>query len=184
MMRAWSLALVTLVLAGCGTTPLVRVGAEGAIRATSDAGLHAGVVKLRQQRFAALDLDHDGFVTPDEASTDALYLPGLISGFQDYDANHDLRISPQEFLREDVIHYWMELLRPKIREYFDRADTDRDGALQGAERRGLDLYFAPFPALHGGDLDQDGRISYDEYEDAYMVALPYYQPVPGGGGLK
>jgi len=176
------IALATVMLAGCGTAVHSGVSASTAPRfqARSDEGLHQGVVTLRKQRFEHLDFNHDGVLTPNEASTEALYLPGLISGFQDYDTNGDMKITLSEFLREDVIQYWMDLLRPKIHEYFDRADSNRDGVLKGSEREKTDLFFSPMPQLHGGDLNQDGSVTFSEFEDAYMVILPVYQPDPNG----
>lgn len=176
------IALATVMLAGCGTAAHTGVSTANATRlqARSDEGLHQGVLALRKQRFERLDLNHDEALTPDEASTEALYLPGLISGFQDYDANGDRKITLTEFLREDVIQYWMDLIRPKIREYFDKVDANRDGVLTGSERQKTDLFFSPMAQLHGGDLNQDGSVTFSEFEDAYMVILPFYQPNPNG----
>jgi Ca2+-binding EF-hand superfamily protein len=198
MRRLACLALAALALTACGASraslpsgalprPEDRRGPASeraaprpltAIAARSDAGLRAGVVALRTQRFERLDQNHDGAIARDEATDQALALPGVVSGFADYDADHDGAITLAEFLREDVIAWWSTEIRFKVRELFQKLDRNGDMQLVGAEREKVTLFFSTHPQLHGGDLDQDGRVTFTEFEDAYMVVLPIYQPPP------
>lgn len=178
-MRATSTALLALaLLAGCGTpaAPGAAKRLAAGLHARSDAGLHAGVVELRKVRFKKLDQDVDGAITRDEATDEALRLPGVIETFADYDVSGDGRITLPEFLREDVIRWWMGELRPRIQALFLKSDTNGDLKLTGKELEKIKLFFSLFPETHGGDLDQNGEIPYLEYEDAYMIALPKLQP--------
>lgn len=180
MARLLPLVLSMAFLAGCGQTglqaPTVR---KAAFQAKTDAGLRAGVVELRKLRFKRLDLNEDGALTRSEASDEALRLPGVVEGFADYDVNGDGRIPFEpEFLREDVIHWWMGELRPKMQEMFFRIDTNRDFKLTGKELDTIKLYFSLYPETHGADLNQDGEVPFGEFEDAYMYILPKIQPQP------
>jgi len=174
-----ALILATTVLAGCGQVPTARPATTKATKplaAKGDAHLRAGVIKLRELRFKKLDINKNGAITPDEAADSALAVPGIIQGFGDYDANQDGQITVPEFLRDDVITFWMNELRPEIQKLFLKSDTNRDFKLTGAEKTKPQLYFNLFPECQGGDFDGDGAITYTEYEDAYMIALPKVQP--------
>jgi hypothetical protein len=180
MKHALALGLA-LTLTACGTAPTAPAHAPrvaSGLAARSDAGMHDGVVALRKLRFKKLDLNESGDLTRAEASDQALLLPGFVNGFDDYDADHDGRITLTEFLREDVIQWWLSDLRPQIAGYFRQMDTNRDGALTAKERDRLTLFLSQHPELHGGDLNQDGKVDASEFEDAYMVVLPDYQPAP------
>jgi Ca2+-binding EF-hand superfamily protein len=178
MRHALSGLLALTLLSGCGSAATVTAASRAAqgLQARTDAGLHAGVVELRKQRFGKLDLNGDGALTRAEASDDALRLPGVIETFADYDTSGDGRIVPDEFLREDVIQYWMNELRPRIQTMFLKLDTNRDFKLTGKELDSIKLYFSLFPELHGSDLNQDGEVPFGEFEDAYVVTLPRFQP--------
>ena len=178
-MRATLSGLLALaVLTGCAAPAFQPAPARkaAALAARSDAGLHAGVVELRKLRFRKLDQNEDGAVVRHEASDEALRLPGVIETFADYDADGDGRIVIAEFLREDVIRWWMTELRPRIQALFMKTDANGDLKLTGKELEKIKLFFSLFPETHGGDLNQDGEIPYLEYEDAYMIALPKLQP--------
>lgn len=179
------LALSAALLAGCGAhgTPNASAPRQaGGLQARTDAGLREGVVALRKQRFKALDLNGDGALVPSEASDNALKLPGIIETFADYDANGDGKIVLDEFLRDDVIRYWMGELRPRVQAMFQRIDVNRDFKLTGAELEKIKLYFSMFPETHGADLNQDGEVPYGEFEDAYVYTLPKMQPQPQKAG--
>jgi Ca2+-binding EF-hand superfamily protein len=173
-------ALSAALLAGCGAagTPLSAPRQAASLQARTDAGLREGVIVLRKQRFKQLDLNGDGALVPGEASDSALRLPGIVEGFADYDANGDGKIVIEEFLRDDVIRYWMGELRPRIQTMFQRIDTNHDFKLTGAELEKIKLYFSMFPETHGADLNQDGEVPYGEFEDAYVSTLPKVQPQP------
>ena len=76
--------------------------------------------------FKKLDVNVDGEITRSEASDEALRLPGVIETFADYDVSGDGRIVMAEFLREDVIAWWMTELRPRIQALFLKTDTNGD----------------------------------------------------------
>lgn len=179
MQKPLLLALVTLMLAGCGVSslnaPVVTKAAK--VKATSAQGIRDGVLALRKQRFQRLDWKiMDGALTPDEVEDSALVIPGIITGFGDYDADHDGRITLDEFLREDVIQNWIDAVTPKLEDQFYSMDLNHDGYLKGTERKSLNLFFMLYPELHGGDLNEDGGVTQSEYEDAYMAVLPSMQP--------
>jgi Ca2+-binding EF-hand superfamily protein len=50
---------------------------------------------MARQRFAAADLDHDGYLSPDEAKQG---MPRLAAHFGEIDGNHDGRLSAAEIL--------------------------------------------------------------------------------------
>lgn len=178
-MRACLTGILALtLLTGCGQAAFAPAAPRAAavFKARTDAGLRAGVVELRKLRFKKLDLNADGAVARSEASDEALRLPGVIETFADYDASGDGRIVIDEFLRDDVIKWWMDELRPRIQALFIKTDSNNDFKLTGKELERIKLYFSLWPETHGGDLNQDGEVPYGEYEDAYMYALPKIQP--------
>jgi len=156
-----------------------RLAAQSSVRtsaaARSDEGLRKGVIELRKVRFSKWDKNVNGVLTRDEVSDENMALPGVISGFKDYDSNNDGQITPAEFLREDVIIFWMNLIRPKVDELFSKHDKDGNRLLTVGEQDKVKLFFSPWPKLKGGDLNQDGVITYSEFEDAYMEVLPFFQ---------
>lgn len=178
-MRACLTGILALtLLAGCGAAGVAPAAprAAASFKARTDAGLHAGVVELRKLRFKKLDLNFDGALIRSEASDEALRLPGVVETFADYDASGDGRIVIEEFLREDVIRWWMGELRPRMQTQFFKLDTNRDFKLTGKELDQIKLYFSLWPETHGSDLNQDGEVPFGEYEDAYMYTLPKVQP--------
>lgn len=178
MRAALATALALSLLAGCGVAarPTAAPRPMTVAKARTDAGLRAGVIELRKLRFKKLDANVDGAIARNEASDEALRLPGVIETFADYDVSGDGRIVMEEFLRDDVIAWWMTELRPRIQALFMKTDTNGDLKLTGKELEKIKLFFSLFPETHGGDLNQDGEIPYLEYEDAYMIALPKVQP--------
>lgn len=156
-----------------------RLAAQSVPRAQlsvrSDEGLRKGVIELRKVRFNKWDKNVNGVLTRDEVSDEQMALPGVISGFKDYDSNGDGQITLNEFLREDVIVFWMERIRPKVDELFSKHDRDGNRLLTPGEQDKVKLFFSPWPKLKGGDLNQDGVITFSEFEDAYMEVLPFFQ---------
>lgn len=183
MHRALSLILNSTLLfslVGCAAAPLqqaVRPTAnlQAASSQRSPEGVRKGVIQLRKIRFDKWDTKpQDGLLTRAEVDDRALTLPnGLINGFDDYDVNRDGQITFQEFLREEVIHFWMELYLDIVDSEFVIRDRDNNGVLSGPELPELKELFARWPELNGGDLDHDGQVSYSEFQDAYMQVAPY-----------
>lgn len=138
-------------------------------------GLRRGVIQLRRIRFDKWDLNPtDGVLTRQEVSDRNLALPNdLITGFADYDVNRDGRITFEEFLREEVIEMWMDLYADIVDGEFLIRDRNNNRVLDGAELQELAELFSRWPQLNGGDLNRDGRVSYAEFEDAYMQVVPW-----------
>jgi hypothetical protein len=138
-------------------------------------GLRRGVIQLRRIRFDKWDLNpNDGVLTRQEVSDRNLALPNdLIKGFADYDVNRDGRITFEEFLREEVIEMWMDLYADIVDGEFLIRDRNNNRVLDGAELQELAELFSRWPQLNGGDLNRDGRVSYTEFEDAYMQVVPW-----------
>lgn len=80
-----------------------------------------------EDRFAKADTNHDGKLSPDEASD---YFVGQI--FESRDSNHDGKLSWQE---------WNVPGADRCRSKFEAADTDKDGSLS------LDAGEPPFAQL-------------------------------------
>lgn len=184
-MKFLKLALMATILTGCTTqyanftqsisskikSPSIRVFNH----LRSDQGLKDGVIELRKVRFQKWDKNVDGVITRNEVSDDNMKIPGVIDGFHSYDVNSNGKITIKEFLREDVIEFWMNLIRPKLEEQFAKHDKDRNRLITKEEQKKLKLFFSPWPKLNGGDLNKDGVITFSEYEDAYMYVLPFFQ---------
>ncbi|MBF2054483.1 MAG: EF-hand domain-containing protein [Candidatus Sericytochromatia bacterium] len=145
------------------------------LKARYSDGLRRGVIQLRRIRFDKWDLNPtDGVLTRQEVSDRNLALPNdLITGFHDYDVNRDGRITFEEFLREEVIEMWMDLYADIVDGEFLIRDLNNNRVLDGAELQELRELFSRWPQLNGGDLNRDGRVSYAEFEDAYMQVVPW-----------
>lgn len=174
---------LTALMSGCATQNLPQMPNRAAVsqlragNATvrSDEGLRKGVIELRKVRFQKWDTDVNGYLTRDEVSDQQMALPGVITGFGDYDANKDGKIYLEEFLREDTITFWMGIIRPKVDELFSKHDLDGNRLITQNENAKIKLFFSPWPKLKGGDLNSDGVITFSEFEDAYMEVLPFFQ---------
>ncbi len=140
-------------------------------------GLRQGVILLRRVRFDKWDLKpKDDQLTRDEVRDQDLKLPGLINGFNDYDTNRDSRISFNEFLREDIIAMWSDIYADLTDNEFIVRDTDGNRQIEGAELQSLKELFKRWPELNHGDINNDGRVSYDEFQDTYMQVAPWLNP--------
>jgi hypothetical protein len=132
--------------------------------------LSAGVTTIRTARFKKLDTNADQRLRLGEVRDLDLRLPGVISGFKDYDANGDGDIVLSEFLHADVIAFYVAFYDSIVEDNFFLSDLNRDRVLTGAERDELTQKLRPWPALNGGDADGDGMIDYAEYLKAYLQA--------------
>ncbi|MGV3525403.1 MAG: hypothetical protein ACO1RX_14325 [Candidatus Sericytochromatia bacterium] len=177
-----ALALVGCLLTACQASPgPLPVSPRVAVANTSrpqarrtEESLYNGVVQLRRLRFDGWDTQpKDDTLTRNEVSDQNLKVPGLVSGFGDYDANRDGKIAFAEFLREDVVGLWMDIYADLTDNEFVARDLDRNHLLEGGELLELRTFFSRWPELHGGDLNQDGQIDYDEFQEAYMRIAPF-----------
>lgn len=191
-LSALALTGLTTLLSACATAPVHPSSPQLAPRhaqmqrfaaGRSDEGLRKGVIALRKQRFQKWDKNFDAVITRNEVRDEDMRLPGVIEGFHSYDVNGDGEITLQEFLRDDVIEFWMNLLRPKLEEQFARLDRDGNRLLTGSEQDKLKLFLSMWPELKGGDANGDGVVTFSEYEDAYMAVLPFFQQRADGAQL-
>jgi Ca2+-binding EF-hand superfamily protein len=106
-------------------------------------------------RFAILDTNHDGTVSRDEYTADAL--------FSALDADHNFRISPQEL--EAVIGPQQEGM-PSAAERIRTLDHNGDGALNDEEMR--NAAEARFQSL---DRNQDDKVDLSELKAGLGVTL-------------
>lgn len=132
--------------------------------------LNAGVLKIRTARFQTLDTNADQRLRLGEVRDLDLRLPGVISGFKDYDANGDGEIVLNEFLHGGVIAFYTAFYDSIVEDNFFLSDLNRDRVLTGDERSDLTQKLRPWPALNGGDSDGDGMIDYREYLTGYLQA--------------
>lgn len=177
-----ALTLLSCLVTACQASPNALISpARVAVAKASpsqsvrtEESLYNGVVQLRRLRFDGWDTQpKDDALTRNEVSDQNLKVPGLIAGFADYDANRDGKIAFAEFLREDVVGLWMDIYADLTDNEFVARDLDRNHLLEGGELLELRTFFGRWPELHGGDLNQDGQIDYDEFQEAYMRIAPF-----------
>jgi Ca2+-binding EF-hand superfamily protein len=142
------------------------------------------VIAKTKEMFAKLDLNHDGFITPDEikAARDAKMAEMKKRRFDALDTNHDGIISRDEFLaamppqREhgpDVDghpHPWMRAAMMRHRPHdmhrmFEMADANHDGKMSLDEV--LAFRLARFDKI---DTNRDGVISPEEMKAFHASA--------------
>lgn len=179
MRKLLGLSLIAAIsLMGCVTPTSpdfnsMSLRAPQKVKAFSYEGKRKGVEKLRKIRFAKWDTNRDWILTRTEVTDNNLFLPGVVEGFHTYDVNGDNRITLKEFLKDEVIHWWMTQYQPILDDEFFILDDNRDGKLSGAELKQSQQLFQRWPHLNGGDLDQDGVVTFSEFEDAYMDVYRY-----------
>lgn len=150
------------------TSPLVTTRLQQ--QSTTGELLQTGVVNIRTSRFKKLDTNADQRLRLGEVRDLDLRLPGVISGFNDYDSNRDGDIVLSEFLNAGVISFYTAFYDSIIEDNFFLSDLNRDRVLTGSERNELTQKMRPWPALNGGDADNNGMINYTEYLKAYLHA--------------
>lgn len=104
-----------------------------------------------QPGFQHYDLNGDGFISEQEAS--AVSSGGLISVFDQVDADHDGNISRAEFNAATI--------NPLKGVSFSSVDTDNDGAIDRKEAGKYPLLIASFKRI---DVNGDGQISISEFQ--------------------
>jgi Ca2+-binding EF-hand superfamily protein len=82
----------------------------------------AQMQQMTQQRFAQMDANHDGFVTPDEMTAAGGDAQRAAAMLQRLDTNHDGKISLDEMTANQMRR-------------FDAADANHDGVLTPEERQ-------------------------------------------------
>jgi Ca2+-binding EF-hand superfamily protein len=103
--------LAAAAFAGLAAAPLLAQPAGAPNPPSTRAEMQASI----QQRFAARDANHDGFLTPDELGGNGAMMIAR------QDADHDGKISLAEAIAAGLAR-------------FDRADTNHDGVLSPEER--------------------------------------------------
>lgn len=167
-----------LQLSACQSSPIVPSALQPApvtqqstlARQSIAELLNAGVVNIRTARFKTLDANADQRLRLGEVRDLDLRLPGVISGFKDYDANGDGEIVISEFLHTGVIAFYTAFYDSIVEDNFFLSDLNRDRVLTGDERNELTQKLRSWPALNGGDTDGDGMIDYREYLIGYLQA--------------
>ncbi len=113
----------------------------------------------RIESFKKADADGNGMLSRAEVEKS---LPKLARQFDAIDANRDGNLAPEE------IRAWSrarrghrrESARARFQEYFNKADTDGDGALSRAEaEQGMPRIARKFDAI---DANRDGKVTQDE----------------------
>ena len=168
--------LLACQLAGCGVgTRAVGVShlpsATAAVR--SVAGLNVAAKLGFSAVFAQLDKDRNGVLTLDEmtpylghsGSTTADEAAATLANFQRADANHDQRVSLDEFTSRPYTRPFEDLIHAMALDTFKRLDLNHDGFLTPGEDATLDQPVSEY------DLDGDGKISQSEFEDAQVALL-------------
>ena len=103
--------LAAMAFAGLAAAPLLAQPAGG----PNPPSTRAEVEQNMQQRFAARDANHDGFLTPDELGERGAMM------IERADTDHDGKLSLAEATAAALAR-------------FDRADTNHDGTLSDEER--------------------------------------------------
>jgi Ca2+-binding EF-hand superfamily protein len=113
------IALIGAAVAAIAAMPAFAQQGGGA-----DAGpiSRAQMQQMVQQRFAQMDVNHDGFVTADEMTAGGGDPQRAATMLQRFDANHDGKISLDELMTARM-------------SMFDAADTNHDGVLSPEERQ-------------------------------------------------
>lgn len=157
------------VLTQRAAQPTAQAAINGA-RQTPGEILEAGVIAIRKARFASLDKNADARLVVGEVRDLDLRLPGVITGFKDYDADQNGEIILSEYLHAGVLSFYRAFYDSIIEDNFFLSDLNRDRVLTGDERNELNQKLRPWPELNGGDQDGDQMIDYLEYLKGYLHA--------------
>ena len=139
--HAWALLATTLFLA----IPLAQAGSTEKPK------------RLSTEKFDALDTNHDGAISREEAAA----APELSGRFDDVDANHDGRVVPGELKDYARLH---RNKKPKgagggPEASFETLDANHDGVLTRDEAAINPKMAKRFDSL---DADRDGRVTAEE----------------------
>ncbi len=154
-----------MILAGCGTSPWLKTSPELPVSAQSKASFKALVASTRtfmRMQFDETDRDQSGFLTANEAGGEGRsYVLGqeTFGTFAEVDANRDGKLSFEEFGAHAIVMRFAHRLHGQLVQMFTAADRDSDMELSGPE----------IPP--GYDTNQDGRVTFDEYESAYAATV-------------
>jgi Ca2+-binding EF-hand superfamily protein len=153
---------------------LPKAAIEAAMRRTAVADPDLdGVVTSREEakyyltRFRLLDENRDDSLDGPEflraAAVRSLYaLDGLAPprplAFESVDVDGNGVLTPEEFLRADVLRRNLSAAGPRRQAIFEMADADRDGALRQQE-----FMDAGIRDFSGSDADADGKVTVWEF---------------------
>lgn len=114
--------------------------------------------RLRADKFAQVDANHDGAISRDEAAA----APRLSAAFDQIDADRDGRILPAELKAYAKTHRGegkADGKAGKPGKNFDKLDLNHDGVITRDEVAGNPKAMKRFEAA---DADRDGRVTPDE----------------------
>ena len=133
--RAWALLATTLLL----TAPLVHAAGDKPQRLSAD-------------KFAAVDTNHDGVISREEAAA----APELSAHFDEVDADRDGRVTPAELKAYAKTHRNGSGGKTKG---FESLDTNHDGVITREEAAAAPKMLKRFDVA---DTDHDGRVTMEE----------------------
>jgi len=135
--HAWALLATTLILAA----PLAQAVGDKPQRLPSD-------------KFAALDTNHDGGISREEAAA----APELSAHFDEIDVDHDGRVMPAELKAYAKTHRGSKE-GGKSKATFEQLDANHDGVLTREEAAADHKMLKRFDVA---DTDHDGRVTMEE----------------------
>ncbi|MBO9541999.1 hypothetical protein J7643_15535 [bacterium] len=156
-----SVALLVLLLSGCGAAPTAPKGADDArTTAQSVATVTKAVKAYFQAKFDMLDVDHSGLVTKAEAISVGLDP----EGFDAYDADGNGTLTLGEFAPPHAIEAIVTTIRQTAAAEFKRMDVNGDRALSAEEM--AQAVALPFAMC---DANRDGKVTASEFENAFAL---------------
>lgn len=156
-----AITLFTLVLGGCAKSPsLPAVSTESSSSARSKHGVEQAVRKYFKVKFERMDLDRSGDVSRAEAVNYGM----SPEGFDETDADHDGRLTLQEFGPEYAIASIVASIQQTAAAEFTRMDTNRDHVLSAQEMQN-----AVGLPMSDCDANRDGLVTLSEFETAMAL---------------
>ncbi|HEV8691091.1 MAG TPA: EF-hand domain-containing protein [Ideonella sp.] len=135
---SWALLATTLIL----SAPLAQAAGEKPQR-------------LPAEKFAALDTNHDGSISRDEAAA----APQLSTHFDEIDVDRDGRVMPAELKAYAKTHRGSKEGKEGKMATFEQLDTNHDGVLTRDEVAANHKMAKRFDVA---DADHDGRVTAEE----------------------